>query len=89
MNGPGANLVLKWNSDGWLLVEVGAGKWKMGVSIAKMPINAATHLFLRSSTMLFLDFKYGTLSENLRCVFCRKRPRADLNRDRWIQSPEC
>ena len=37
--------MLKWNSDGWLLVEVGAGKWKMGVSIAKMPINAATHFF--------------------------------------------
>ena len=28
-------------------------------------------------------------SQQIECPNAKQRPRADLNRDRWIQSPEC
>ena len=43
---------------------------------------APNALFVKSK------FHFSEIDVNS-CADCRKRPRADLNRDRWIQNPEC
>ena len=65
------------------------GGWGVGTWVSKVFKGVKRELGIKSCCFRFEKWLSDNVTRRFRARAATKRPRADLDRDRWIQSPEC